>query len=165
MTPEIERCREKFFATSRRNNYQFHVRPRYTPGSPAMVHDNIAFKVAKEEADAIEAALEGAWGEDHKKRAETLGLDGIAYVMFEKGNGRQFRWHVWDLITNVETLRHHQNEIYRLGYSRYEHLPEGVKARIRQPGCHCPDYDREFYKVDELGIITQYKPEIVKVGP
>jgi hypothetical protein len=165
MTPEIERSREAFFASSRRRHYQFHVRPRYTPGSPAMVHDNIALKVAKEEAWAHEQALTGIWGEDEKKRAETLGLDGIAYVMFEKGSGRQFRWHVWDLITNVETRRLHQNELHRLGYYRFEHLQQTVQARLVQPGCRYPDYDREFYKLTSADFQTweQYKPEIVRV--
>jgi hypothetical protein len=152
--------RERFFMT--RKMMQFHVRPRYTAGSPALVHGDIARKVAAEEKDAIEHALSGAWGEDEKKRAETLGLSGIAYVMFENGAGRKFRWHVWDLITDEETRRLHQNEIYRLGYTRFEHLPQTIQKRLVQPGCRYSDSDREFYKVDELGTLTQYKPEIVR---
>jgi len=128
-----------------------------------MVHDDVAWKVAEEEARAYEHALSGAWGEDEKKRAETLGLDGIAYVMFEKGSGRQFRWHVWDLITNIETRRLHQNELHRLGYYRFEHLPQSAQERLVQPGCRYPDYDRAFFKGDGLGNWEQYKPEIVRV--
>lgn len=156
----LEFRRERFFMT--RKMMQFNVRPRYTAGSPALVHGDIARRVAAEEKDAIEHALSGAWGEEEKKRAETLGLSGSAYVMFENGSGRKFRWHVWDLITDEETLRLHQNEICRLGYSRFEHLPQTIQARIVQPGCRYPDYNREYYKVDEMGIIIQYKPEIVR---
>ena len=163
MTSEIESQKARFF--SGRKRLQFHVRPRYTAGSPALVHDTVALKVAEEEARAYEHALSGSWGEDEKKRAETLGLNDIVYAMFEKGSGRQFRWHVWDLITNVETRRHHEHELHRLGYFRFEHLPQTVQARLVQPGCRYPDYDRQFYKLTSADLQTweQYKPEIVRV--
>ena len=156
----LEYRRERFFMT--RKMMHFNVRPRYTCGSPAMVHGEIARKVAVEEKDAYEQALSGFWGEDEKKRAETLGLDGLAYVMFEEGSGREFRWHVWDLITDKETRKLHQNELHRLGFYRFEHLPQTIQARIVQPGCRYPDYDRDFYKVNEMGDITHYEPEIVR---
>lgn len=57
--------------------YYYNVYPRYTSGSPAMVSESIALKVAAEEKHFIEHALDGAWGEVEKARAEKLGLRGI----------------------------------------------------------------------------------------
>jgi hypothetical protein len=79
----------------RRKNVTFHVRPRYTGGSPAMVREEIARHVAAQEKEAIEAYLEGFYGEENQARAEREGLHFIAYTMFEKRN----HWHVEDLIT------------------------------------------------------------------
>jgi len=58
-------------------NY-YNVRPRYTPGSPAMVNGRTASKVAKDEKEFYEYALSGTWGEKEKTRAEIEGLRGIA---------------------------------------------------------------------------------------
>lgn len=159
---KLER-RERFFANGVRRSLRFNVRSRYSAGSPAQVPEHIALQVVRDEQESYRHALEGAYGEEQKKRAETLGLSGIVYVMFEKGSGRQFRWHIWDLLTDEHTSRHHDHEIHRLGYYRFEHLPEGVQKRIVQPGCRYPDYDRRFYKVSPMGEIEEYKPEIVRV--
>lgn len=78
-----------------RRNVTFQVRPRYTPGSPAMVDAATANRVAVEEREFIKHALEGVWGEEQKARAEKLGLDFIAYAMVERRDG----WYVEDLIT------------------------------------------------------------------
>jgi hypothetical protein len=83
------------------SNPSFHVRPRYTPGSPAWVHEGLARRVAQEEAHAIEAELEGVYGEKHVERAKLLGLHRIAYILEEKGGG----FTVTDLLTHEQYRR------------------------------------------------------------
>lgn len=157
-------AQERFFRSATRRHLRFNVRPRYSAGSPAQVPEHIALQVVRDEQTSYRHALEGAYGEEQQARAKELGLSGIVYVMYEQGSGRNFRWHVLDLITEEEILRHHDHEIHRLGYYRFEHLPEGVQKRIVQPGCRYPDYDRRFFKVSTLGEIEEYKPEIVRAS-
>ena len=65
----------------------YNVRPRYSPGSPAAVDEATARRSAREERDSYETALSGAWGDAERQRAELLGLDGIAYELWEEGRG------------------------------------------------------------------------------
>ena len=82
------------------------VRPRYTPGSPAMVDLRTASKVAKDEKEFYEYALSGTWGAKEKERAEREGLAGIAeQVLFEKRERRTNGFIVRDLITGEEYWR------------------------------------------------------------
>ncbi len=62
------------------------VAPRYTCGSPAMISMFEAVRVAIQEIDAHKMALTGVMGDKDKKKAETAGLDNIAYARWEKGN-------------------------------------------------------------------------------
>ena len=82
----------------RRKRGSFNVAPRYTAGSPAMVDEATARRVAIQEKDAIEGVLEGVWGEGSQKLAEELGLDLISFEMVERPKG----WEVYDLITGKE---------------------------------------------------------------
>jgi len=76
----------------------YYVRPRYTPGSPSMVSRETAERVAREEKSAMADALEGLQGAEQKRRAEALGLHGVAELRTEANNG----WRVRDLITGAE---------------------------------------------------------------
>lgn len=69
------------------HNVYWNVAPRYTAGSPAMVSETIAQRVAKQEQDAIIAAKEGAFGEKAQEMAERLGLAGIVWSSLETRNG------------------------------------------------------------------------------
>lgn len=83
----------------------FNVRPRYTPGSPAMVSEKIALKVAAEEKAAYEHSRSGVYGTVEAARAARLGLGpirgeddrlrSIAEETIEHAN----HWMVRDLIT------------------------------------------------------------------
>jgi hypothetical protein len=77
----------------------YHVRPRYTCGSPAMVDEATARRVADEEVRAIAASLSGMIGPIEKQRAESLGLAGIAVGMIEHRD----HFMLDDLITHVIT--------------------------------------------------------------
>ncbi len=77
------------------------VAPRYTPGSPAMVHLDIAARVAAQEHDAYKYRMAGYCGPEEQLRAERLGLMGIAEILTETRKG----WDVEDLITHERYLR------------------------------------------------------------
>lgn len=152
-TPEVA----KFFGRAKAYSY---VRPRYSCGSPAMVTDDIALRVADDEKSDYAHILEGIEGAERKKRAEILGLRGIAYVMAEKGSGRNFRWLIFDLITGECFRRHHNHEISRLGYTPYEFLPLEVQNRLNETR-NAPDYDRTFWKYEGYTWV-KYEPELVR---
>jgi hypothetical protein len=61
---------------------EFHtnVRPRYTPGSPALVSMIQGEEVVADERRAYEHALDGHYGEEAQQRAMNLGLARIAFV-------------------------------------------------------------------------------------
>lgn len=65
----------------------YQVNPRYSPGSPAMVPENIALEVKTNEMEGYKNCLEGVYGEDHKQYATKMGLGGIVLKYFEK-NGK-----------------------------------------------------------------------------
>jgi hypothetical protein len=55
----------------------YHVAPRYTAGSPALVDFDTAKRVAKEEQSLYTNNLAGRYGEEDAEIAKRLGLDGI----------------------------------------------------------------------------------------
>lgn len=72
----------------------FTVRPRYSAGSPAMVSEAIALRVACQEREGYEAALSGIYGVPARERARRDGLAGIVLELVERRNA----WHVYDLL-------------------------------------------------------------------
>ena len=91
----------------------FNVVPRYTPGSPAMVPEDIAKYVAVEESAAYERALSGVDGAENKARAERLGVRGISEQRTEHAEC----WVIEDLITLERFVRPFKKE-YRDGLAR-----------------------------------------------
>lgn len=82
-----------------RRNFRYSVRPRFGPGSPAMVRPEIAESVAADEREFHEHALAGRYGEEAQARAQDEhALYGIAYVLTEYAK----HWHYFDLITEEE---------------------------------------------------------------
>jgi hypothetical protein len=73
----------------------WHVHPRYTSGSPAMVSMGEAIKAAVDEYKFREINLSGVFGDELKARAETEGLEHIAYARWE-AKGKVWRL---DLLT------------------------------------------------------------------
>jgi hypothetical protein len=94
-------------------NVYFNVVPRYTPGSPAIVPEDIANDVAIEESAAYERALNGVNGADAQARAERLGLRGISEQRTEHAEC----WVIKDLITLERFVRPFKKE-YRDGSAR-----------------------------------------------
>jgi hypothetical protein len=78
-----------------RKSPQYHVAPRYTPGSPALVDEPTALQVAAEECSSYEYHLQGRHGELEQLRAQQLGLANIVEKRIEVRDG----WAVEDLIT------------------------------------------------------------------
>lgn len=64
----------------------YNVAPRYTPGSPAMVGQDIAERVMKEEQVGYRHALDGIYGTEHQRVAQERGLAGIVYTTTERRN-------------------------------------------------------------------------------
>ena len=94
-------------------NVYFNVVPRYTPGSPAIVPEDIAHYVAVEEFAAYERALSGGYGAEDKARAERLGLRGIS----ERRTEYAECWVIEDLITLERFVRPFKKE-YRDGLAQ-----------------------------------------------
>ena len=92
---EINKLERARLAYGRARNVHFECRPRYCPGSPALVPDDICAHEAVDEVDAYHRDLTGIHGEEAKKRAEKLGLKGICFARWQKGK-HTFRH---DLIT------------------------------------------------------------------
>ena len=82
---------------------EFHtnVRPRYTPGSPALVSMIQGEEVVEDERRCYELARAGRYGDAAQLRAETLGLARIAFVKIAERNRRLQRTVITyrDLIT------------------------------------------------------------------
>ena len=57
--------------------FDFFVRPRYTCGSPSLVDETTARKVADEEHRGYLIAMSGRKGEGHRRMAAEMGLAGI----------------------------------------------------------------------------------------
>lgn len=78
-------------------NIFINVEPRYSAGSPAAIYDEkLALRIAADERNGYQHALEGLCGDAEKAKAEKLGLGLIVFIMKEKSNA----WEVHDLITN-----------------------------------------------------------------
>lgn len=134
----------------------YNVRPRYSPGSPAAVDEATALRVVREERDAYEHALAGAWGEAERQRAELLGLDGIVYSLHEDGRGRHFRWVQGDLITGTVTRRLDSEALRSEGYLSFSELPTWARERVPQTN-RASDLERRFWR---LGAdVEEYHPE------
>lgn len=73
----------------------YHVAPRYSSGSPAMVSEEVATQVARDEREAWDRYVEGVYGDREKDRAEFDGKQGIVYSSAEKRG----QIHISDLIT------------------------------------------------------------------
>lgn len=56
---------------------RYHVKPRYTSGSPAVVDSTTASRLIQQERDSYERMIAGVYGEDKKAQAIKLGLGGI----------------------------------------------------------------------------------------
>jgi hypothetical protein len=117
-----------------------------------MVRDAIALRVAEQEREDYEQALSGLYGEQQKKRAELLGLRGIATAMAEQGSGKSFRWLIYDLVTDECFLRLDDLGIERLGFTPYLALSERARAEINQTGREC-DYARTFWRLGRDGWV------------
>lgn len=79
----------------RRENLNYSVAPRYTAGSPGLVDPATGQTVAAEEKRAYQRALEGMYGPEDQERAKAAGLEGIVYIVTEKGGNM----HIRDVIT------------------------------------------------------------------
>ena len=95
----------------------WHVAPRYTAGSPAMVPMGVAIRVAVQEFEARERQLTGVFGEALRAEAEAGNLAGIAYAR-RQAKGKMWRLDLltgqsfveprelnWDERSRAQTLR------------------------------------------------------------
>ncbi len=115
---------------TRRNYPLYQVRPRYTPGSPAQVDEEIATQVAKEEAHMFEAYREGYMGVAWQQKAERLGLQRIAYYIQEKGG----HWVLLvDLITEERIEGRHEVEL-ELAAIGTRRIPPKIEKNLNRWG-------------------------------
>lgn len=80
-------------ATRARRGF-YDVRPRYTAGSPAMVDEKTALRVAEQEKADFERAKECVYGVDMFNRTKNAGLAGIVTWNVEVPKG----WLVYDVL-------------------------------------------------------------------
>lgn len=90
----------------RRKRGHFNVAPRYTSGSPAMVDEATALRVANQERKQWTNEGEGFFGKEARDRALKVGLDLISFEMVERPKG----WEVYDLITKKQWWWPHKAE-------------------------------------------------------
>jgi hypothetical protein len=88
---------------SRWNHGWFDVHPRYSAGSPAMVDMQTALGVARDEQQMFPGALEGVFGAEERRAAQTLGLGGIVEWKMESGASSIL---AYDLLTRTWHLYH-----------------------------------------------------------
>jgi hypothetical protein len=93
----------EWIAQRKRADYRFNVKPRYTAGSPAMVDEGTAHRVAESELQSFEYASDERCGAETAEKARRLGLGGIVTAMREQPRGKG--WDVLDLITGERTLK------------------------------------------------------------
>jgi hypothetical protein len=85
-----------------RANFYFYLQPRYGAGSPGAVWDEaLAKRVARDERESFDHALEGAYGPRDQQKAMDLGLVGIVEARYEHKKG----WMARDLITGRTCYR------------------------------------------------------------
>lgn len=131
----------------------YNVSPRYSPGSPALVSREIALKVARDEKEFIQHALEGAWGEEQKKRAERLGLRGIVEARDERRSGKNSGWEVEDLCTGERFFRLAPEGIQKLGYKRYDEFDSWEKSAIDMSKPIAENYrEHGWFKLKPCGL-------------
>lgn len=85
----------------------YHVAPRYTPGSPALVDEKTAMGVADDEKKCYERLIDPSYAgfePQEESRAKTLGLDGIVEARSEYHDG----WKVLDVLTGKQFWRGEQ---------------------------------------------------------
>lgn len=129
----------------------YDVRPRYTPGSPGLVDEATAQRVAKEERESYEHALSGIMGEIDKARAEKLGLRGIVQWKQEKGAGKKQGWEVVDLVTGETLWQSCAEALYKLGWRNYHDLDEYGRRLVDQaPPPDFADHKTGWYKIEAL---------------
>jgi hypothetical protein len=90
-----------FRTLHRRKEPHFNVAPRYSAGSPALVDESIALRVALQEQDCYDCAKDGRYGADMQKQAASMGLSGIVELRAETKDG----WAVLDLLTQESFTR------------------------------------------------------------
>lgn len=73
----------------------YHVAPRFTAGSPSMVDEETAARVAADELNAAAAIVDGLLGAEELERLGREGVEGIAYATSESRRSQ----YVYDLIT------------------------------------------------------------------
>lgn len=142
----------------------YHVKPRYSPGSPAMVSERIAFMVAEDEKRGHEAALSGAWGDTQKLRAEALGLRGVSEYREETRRG----WLIQDLCTGEHLLKLYEAGIEKAGFRRFFDLDGATQAALRrEPPPGVEDVEEEWYErgraleVHLTKEVKVYRPEVL----
>jgi hypothetical protein len=89
------RLHDFFSSTRSRQPVHYNVAPRHTSGSPAMVDERTALRVARQERVSYERSLEGFYGEESREKAQEAGISGIVEVRREKKKS----WDVLDLCT------------------------------------------------------------------
>lgn len=88
-----------------RRRVRWNVNPRYSAGSPAMVDERTAQRVADEEVRAYGHAREGVYGAEEQRRARNMGVgrwrgaDGVERSIAEEVEEHRGHWMVRDLVT------------------------------------------------------------------
>lgn len=104
---------DEWIAERKRTRYYFNVEPRYTPGSPAMISEHLAMRLAGSELTAFNLAKDGRYGDDKAKKARELGPSNIVFVMRELPRGKG--WDVLDLVTGERSTRPFAERAHRYG--------------------------------------------------
>ncbi len=156
-----------------RSTGHFNVAPRFTPGSPALVREEIALRVAAQERDSFPRAKEGIYGETDKAKAERLGLRGIVEYRVERGSGKKHGWEVIDLCTGERLFRLCTEALRTLGWKSYHDL-QGYERKIvdENPPSDFEDPTKGWYKLSpEMSSgfphgwkVQVYRPEVLETG-
>lgn len=152
-----------------RSTGHFNVAPRFTPGSPALVNEETALRVALQERDSFPRCVEGIYGPTDKDKAERLGLRGIVEYRMERGSGKKHGWEVIDVCTGEKFFRLCDEALRKLGWRPYVELEPGERGLVdaEYAKADLPDHTRGHYKLtydskSRTGIkITAYRPELL----
>lgn len=157
----------------------YHVTPRYTPGSPALVRREIAEAVAVQEKHGYEHALTGIMGDAEKQKAEHFGLRGIAEERYEQRD----RWIIRDLVTGEHFEHLFPAKLEKLGFSRFsgllDHERTLVVAQFPEPDAHSRRWFQVtpgMYTVTSVCMVTiasprdgytvvRYEPKLIEAAP
>jgi len=127
----------------------WNVAPRYTAGSPAMVDEATARRVAAQEQDAIEAFLDGSCGEENRTKAEKLGLDGIVWSSLEIRRVLVTE----DLITGAvikHPIRNDQEATHRAGRDRIAEIYREIAQIEAESAARIESLRSELHAIDAL---------------